>query len=154
YRGLGDIFVFLFFGPIGVAGSYFLMSKGFEWSVLLPASSMGLLSVGVLNVNNMRDHISDKMAGKISLVVKMGFENAKIYHSALILLAFISMTIFVHFNDLPITGYSFLLAAPLFILHLRFVWKTNAPELLDKQLKILALSTLVFCLMGGAGLIL
>lgn len=153
YRGLGDIFVFLFFGPVGVVGSYFLMSKTFDWTILLPASSMGLLSVGVLNVNNMRDHISDKKAGKISLVVKMGFENAKTYHTALITLAFMSMALFVQINQLPLQAFCFLVTLPLFLRHLRFVWDVKEPEKLDKQLKVLALSTLLFCLSAGFGLL-
>lgn len=153
YRGLGDIFVFLFFGPVGVVGAYFLMSKSFDWIVLLPAASMGLLSVGVLNVNNMRDHISDKKAGKISLVVKMGFENAKTYHTALIALAFISMAVFVQVNQLSFKAFSFLITLPLFMRHLQFVWNVQEPEKLDKQLKILALSTLLFCLSAGVGML-
>lgn len=154
YRGLGDLFVFLFFGPVGVVGTYFLMSKNLDWTVFLPANSMGLLSVGVLNVNNMRDHISDAKAGKISIVVRMGFRNAKIYHTVLILLAFESMTLFAWINGLSAAAYSFFLSLPIFLFHLRFVWKTTEAELLDKHLKVLALSTLLFCLVGGLGLIL
>ena len=59
YVGLGDLMVFVFFGIVGVAGTYFLHTNTFHVSILLPASSVGLLSMGVLNLNNMRDHEND-----------------------------------------------------------------------------------------------
>jgi 1,4-dihydroxy-2-naphthoate octaprenyltransferase len=89
YKGLGDLFVFIFFGIVGVEGVFFLHTQAFSVNGLLPASAIGLLSVAVLNLNNMRDHVSDAKAGKNTLVVKMGFENAKRYHAALIILSFL-----------------------------------------------------------------
>jgi 1,4-dihydroxy-2-naphthoate octaprenyltransferase len=68
YRGLGDIFVFLFFGLVGVIGTYFLHTQTFNWDLLLPASAMGLLSTGVLNMNNLRDYEADKNANKNTIV--------------------------------------------------------------------------------------
>ena len=84
YRGLGDLFVFIFFGLISVIGSYFLFTKQLEHFVILPAISVGLLSVGVLNLNNMRDIDSDKLSNKITLAVKLGHKNSKTYHVILI----------------------------------------------------------------------
>ena len=83
------MFVFIFFGIVGVEGVFFLHTQAFSVNGLLPASAIGLLSVAVLNLNNMRDHVSDAKAGKNTLVVKMGFENAKRYHAALIILSFL-----------------------------------------------------------------
>ncbi|NNE77680.1 MAG: 1,4-dihydroxy-2-naphthoate octaprenyltransferase, partial [Pricia sp.] len=79
YKGLGDVFVFLFFGLLAVLGSLFLYTKSLTALSVLPAITIGLLSVGVLNLNNLRDYESDKKAGKNTLIVNMGFYNGKIY---------------------------------------------------------------------------
>ena len=85
YRGMGDLFVFLFFGLLGVLGSKFLYTKSLGWNDVLPAVAIGFLCVAVLNLNNLRDAVSDKKHGKITMVVKMGFDNGKRYHFFLIL---------------------------------------------------------------------
>ncbi|HFS68155.1 MAG TPA: 1,4-dihydroxy-2-naphthoate octaprenyltransferase, partial [Flavobacteriia bacterium] len=77
YSGFGDVFVFLFFGLLSTLGSYFLYTKNLDLKVFYPAISVGLLSVAVLNLNNMRDITNDKKANKNTLVVKMGSKNAK-----------------------------------------------------------------------------
>ena len=64
YLGLGDIFVFVFFGLVSVCGSYFLFTKTFDWDILIPATAVGMLSTAVLNLNNMRDIESDALSGK------------------------------------------------------------------------------------------
>jgi 1,4-dihydroxy-2-naphthoate octaprenyltransferase len=76
YKGLGDLFVLLFFGLVGVGGSYFLYTQVLDWFILLPATGCGLLAVGVLNVNNIRDIKSDEVSGKRSIPVRIGRENA------------------------------------------------------------------------------
>ena len=76
YRGLGDLFCFLFFGWAAVAGTFYLATKSLDFSVLLPASAMGFLSNAVLNINNMRDYENDKASGKNSLVVKIRLKKA------------------------------------------------------------------------------
>ncbi len=70
YVGFGDIMVFIYFGILGVAGTYFLHTHSLHLSVLLPASSVGLFSAGVLNLNNLRDHENDAINGKNTLVVR------------------------------------------------------------------------------------
>src|SRR5680860_1161523 len=80
YSGLGDLFVFIFFGLVGVCGTYFLFTNQFNMELLLPASSIGLLSAGVLNLNNMRDIANDATSGKKTMVVRIGSEKAKLYH--------------------------------------------------------------------------
>jgi 1,4-dihydroxy-2-naphthoate octaprenyltransferase len=93
YSGLGDVAVFIFFGPVAVIGT-FLLCDGFvfewekDWSVLLPASAAGLLSTAVLNTNNIRDIINDKASGKYTIPVKIGLKNARLYHTILIGTAF------------------------------------------------------------------
>ncbi|RUA06965.1 MAG: 1,4-dihydroxy-2-naphthoate octaprenyltransferase, partial [Flavobacteriia bacterium] len=89
YYGMGDLFVFLFFGLLSVCGTYFLYFKNIDLTVFLPAFSIGLLSTGVLNLNNMRDAASDIKAGKNTLVVKIGNVAAKRYHYFLLTGAFI-----------------------------------------------------------------
>lgn len=147
YQGFGDIFVFLFFGLLGVLGSMFLYTKSLDIYSLLPAISIGLLCVGVLNLNNLRDLISDKKSGKNTLVVKMGFENGKKYHTSLILIAFSCFLGYVLIGKLLLVQ-SFCLVAfvPIFI-HLRTVWITKEPVALDGELKKLALSTFLLSLL-------
>ncbi len=65
YRGLGDIAVFIFFGLLGVLGTYYLHVQQLSWLPLLPAAACGLLATAVLNVNNVRDIESDARNGKI-----------------------------------------------------------------------------------------
>ncbi|MDX2001267.1 MAG: 1,4-dihydroxy-2-naphthoate polyprenyltransferase [Chitinophagales bacterium] len=153
YRGLGDIFVFLFFGLVGVLGSYYLFVQSFDWTICLPAAAMGFLSTGVLNMNNMRDHVSDEQAGKITLVVRMGFQTAKIYQVGLVLSAITCAILFtaIHFQQL--WQYLFLLILPLLGKHIQTVVTAQEPILLDKQLKVLAISTLLFSILFGIGLL-
>ena len=89
YSGFGDIFVFVFFGLLSVVGSNFLFTKEIDFTIFLPAFSIGLLSTSVLNLNNMRDRENDQRANKNTLVVKIGAELAKYYHYFLIITAFL-----------------------------------------------------------------
>ncbi|PZR03873.1 MAG: 1,4-dihydroxy-2-naphthoate octaprenyltransferase, partial [Flavobacterium psychrophilum] len=94
YRGLGDLFVFIFFGLVSVIGCYFLFAKQIDILVILPAITVGLLSVAVLNLNNMRDQVSDALSGKNTIVVKMGAKNAKLYHYTVIVTALVLTLVF------------------------------------------------------------
>ena len=141
YMGLGDVFVFLFFGLLGVLGSMFLYTKMLSWVSVLPSITIGLLCVGVLNLNNLRDVVSDQKHGKNTLVVKMGFKNGKIYHLLLLTTAFICIMAFTWLERIAVSHSFYLLAyLPIFI-HLRKVMLTQEPVKLDKELKKLALST-------------
>jgi 1,4-dihydroxy-2-naphthoate octaprenyltransferase len=154
YKGLGDLFVFLFFGVVGVYGCYFLYSLEWNWEVLLPSFTIGLLSAGVLNLNNMRDRAADERAGKNTLVVKMGAENAKKYHYILIIAAVFSI---VMFSALTFTGIDDLLYFFAFIpilSHLKRVMENVNQEQLDPELKKLALSTFLLAVLFGLGQIL
>ena len=154
YSGLGDLYVFLFFGLLSVCGSYFLYAKSIDYTVFLPAFSVGLLSVGVLNLNNMRDRESDERSGKITLVVRIGGEFARYYHYYLIgaSLLFALMYVSLRFNS--VYQFLFLIAyIPLFA-HLFRVYKTKDPKELDPELKKLALGTFLFAVLFGLGQIL
>ncbi len=140
YRGLGDVFVFIFFGILSVMGCMFLYTKFLTWLSVLPAIAIGLLSTGVLNLNNLRDYNSDKKAGKNTLVVKMGFSRGKKYHYILLLFALISVIIFCAIAFENWTAILPLFAFVPIVIHLRKVYKTTKPELFDPELKKLALS--------------
>ncbi|SDL87096.1 1,4-dihydroxy-2-naphthoate octaprenyltransferase [Kriegella aquimaris] len=147
YRGLGDVFVFLFFGLLAVLGSMFLFTKNIVPPAILPAITIGLLSVGVLNLNNLRDHVSDKISGKNTLVVLMGFSNGKKYHTLLLIVGFLSMLTFIILSFKTWKQFIPLIAFVPIFLHLIKVWKTKIPVLLDSELKKLALSTFLMALL-------
>ena len=130
YRGLGDLYCFLFFGLAAVAGTFYLATKSLDFSVILPASAMGFLSNAVLNINNMRDYENDKVSGKNSLVVKLGLKKAFIYHCLLIGGAFACLTVYLVLHHAAWYSYLFLLLSLLFIKDLVAIKKTK-PELLD-----------------------
>ena len=130
YRGLGDLYCFLFFGWAAVAGTYYLATKNLNFSVLLPASALGFFSNAVLNINNMRDYENDKASGKNSLVVKLGLKKAFVYHCLLIGGAFVCLTIYLVLHQAAWFSYLFLLLSILFIKDLIAIKKTK-PESLD-----------------------
>ena len=130
YRGLGDLFCFLFFGWAAVAGTYYLSAPWFDFSVFLPATAMGFLSNAVLNINNMRDVENDRASGKNSIVVKLGLKKAFVYHCLLIGGAFVCLTVYLVLHQAAWYSYLFLLLTILFIRDLIAIKKTK-PELLD-----------------------
>jgi 1,4-dihydroxy-2-naphthoate octaprenyltransferase len=141
YKGLGDLFVFIFFGLLSVLGSMFLYTKFLMAMAILPAASIGFLSTAVLNLNNLRDIESDKKANKNTFVVNIGRSKGKAYHYTLIILAFIFMLIFIgnHFYSWK-SAICLIAFVPLFI-HLRSVKKIENPHNFDPELKKVALST-------------
>ena len=152
YAGWGDLSVFLFFGLAGVVGTYYLHTQHFEVGLLLPAAAFGLLSAGVLNVNNLRDIRNDKASGKITQAVRMGFEGAKGYHGILVVggISFLMLFTALHFRGMSQWG--FLLTTPLLAAHLRQVLNTRDPATLDPQLKKLALGTFATAIAFAIGL--
>lgn len=152
YSGLGDLFVFLFFGLTGVLGTFFLHTHNLPLEIILPASSVGLMSVAVLNLNNMRDRENDKASGKNTLVVKLGIENAKIYHIVILILSVILSIIFTVINYAHPIQLLFLVVVPILASNIKIVWNHTLPASLDKELKKIALGTLMFSLTFGIGL--
>jgi 1,4-dihydroxy-2-naphthoate octaprenyltransferase len=145
YSGFGDLFVFIFFGLVSVIGSNFLFTHFIDWKLFLPATAIGLLSVAVLNLNNMRDIENDKIAGKNTLVVKMGFENAKKYHYFLIISATVLFMIFEVLLNLSSLVVIFCFV--LFTNHIFFVKKNTIPKEFDSQLKVVALGTFIISIL-------
>ena len=151
YHGMGDLFVFLFFGITGVVGTYYLHTLTLAWEVFLAGAAVGFLSAGVLNLNNMRDRISDSKAGKNTLVVKIGGRAAKAYHAFLIIGAILSTAAFILLFELGVWSWIFLATSPLLASNLVRVFKNKEPRSLDPLLKQLALTTLLFVLLLGVG---
>lgn len=151
YEGLGDLSVLIFFGWVGVLGSYYLHTKSLDWSLLLPASSCGLFAVGVLNINNIRDIESDKQTGKQSIPVRIGREKAVIYHWGLLIVGMFCSIIYLFLHLGSVTQWLFILSFPLFIRNGLAVSRLTNPHELDPYLKQMALSTLFFVLLFGIG---
>lgn len=152
YRGLGDIFVFLFFGLVPVTGGYFVSAQVLEPTTLIPGAAIGLFSVGVLNVNNLRDMKSD--AGtRITVPLKLGEHKAKNYHTILIAGGWILMLLFTILFTHGWLPYLYSATLPLYIKHLSGVWKHSGREL-DPMLPLLVISTFIFALLAGTGYIL
>ena len=147
YRGLGDLFVFLFFGLLSVLGSLFLYTQQWHSTALLPAFTIGALSTAVLNLNNLRDSESDRKSGKNTLVVQMGYQGGVRYHFALCLLAFLSLGWFVLLQPEPFPTAWALLPFLAIGIHLGVVYRTKDPSRLDPELKKLALSTFFIALL-------
>tara|TARA_Y100000780_G_scaffold84215_1_gene76037 strand:- start:90230 stop:91138 length:909 start_codon:yes stop_codon:yes gene_type:complete len=141
YQGLGDVFVFIFFGLVSVLGSMFLYLKFIDLFAVLPAIAIGLLSVGVLNLNNMRDIKSDTAVGKNTLAVKMGLSKAKKYHYTILVVSFLCLFYFLFTTNASQLRYVSLVGYLPILVHLKKVALTNKAAELDPELKKLALST-------------
>jgi 1,4-dihydroxy-2-naphthoate octaprenyltransferase len=163
YRGYGDVFVFIFFGIVSTLGVNFMFLKELDWLLFLPATAIGFLSVGVLNLNNMRDEESDRKSNKNTIVVKNGGAWAKKYHFILIVSAMVLMLAFALIFDFSYRDqnpdsfnfdiYFFLLAYFPIIAHLKRVAINKEPKLLDPELKKLALSTFFLSILLSLSLI-
>ena len=156
YLGLGDLMVFIFFGLVSVCGSYFLFTKSFEWDVLIPAAAVGLMSAAVLNLNNMRDIESDRLSGKKSLALRLGFRSAMIYEMVLLQLPIILILVFLMMNGLHTQGnyYAFIvmiLLLPLVGLR-RKIMAVKEPRELDPFLKQVGIITLMMAVLLAFGL--
>ncbi len=153
YKGYGDIFVFIFFGLVSTFGVYFMFSKEIDWLLLLPATAIGFLSVGVLNLNNMRDEESDRKVGKNTVVVKIGSANAKKYHFFLVISAMLLILIFAFLNEFHFDQYIFVVAYFPLVGHLLTVYRNKEPKNLDPELKKLAISTFLLSVLLALALI-
>lgn len=154
YSGFGDVFVFIFFGLLAVVGTYFLYTKQLNFTIFLPAITVGLLSTAVLNLNNMRDRKNDAVSGKNTLVVKMGAVSAKMYHYFLIIVSFIVALLYTVIKFKSPYQFLFVIAYIPLLKHLFFVYKNKEEALLDGELKKVALSTFLFSILFGLGQIL
>jgi len=153
YYGYGDLLVFIFFGLVSTLGTYFLIAKTIDWELVLPATAIGLLSVAVLNLNNMRDEASDKKSGKNTIVVKIGGEKARQYHYFLVFTAMLLTICFGLVKDFELDQYIFIAAFFPIASHLLRVKKIKEAKDLDPELKKLALSTFLLSILISLSLI-
>lgn len=150
YNAMGDLFVFIFFGMVGVIGTSFLYTHAFRWAFVLPAITIGGLSTGVLNLNNMRDIENDLASNKITLAIKLGLANAKIYHLLLVVLSLLSLLLFTyltHTHANLVVSYLYVLSYPIFIIHLVKVYKTTEHKDFNPLLPMLAISTFLLSIL-------
>lgn len=153
YAGFGDVSVFVFFGLVGVLGTYFLQAQTLRLALLLPAAALGLLSAGVLNVNNIRDLNSDAATGKRTIPVRLGPRRARVYHALLLVGAVgcvgaytLLMRDFHH-----VRAWVWAPVAPLLARNARGVWQARTAAETDPYLKRLALTTLLFVALFAVG---
>ena len=150
YMGLGDISVLIFFGWLSVIGTYYLQANAFNIVTLLPATACGLLSVAVLNINNMRDLENDIQAGKNTLAVRLGASGSRIYHTCVIAIAIICLIAFTLIYMHRWTAWLFLLAVPMLLLHIKRVNADLSGEamrpLLEHMVKAALLTNILFSL--------
>ncbi len=150
YRGMGDLYVFLFFGLLSVLGSYFVVAHEVKsWLLLLPAAAIGLFSVGVLNINNIRDMNSD-CGTRRTIPLRIGGRNARIYQSILIALGWAAMMLYTALRCFDPFHYLFVLTLPLYIVHLTGLWRNEGAGL-DKYLPLLVMSTFAFAILSAVG---
>lgn len=154
YIGLGDLFVFLFFGILPVPGVFYLNAGFLPPLVFLPAISIGLFSTGVLNLNNMRDIANDRQSGKITIPVRIGPKKSRFYHQALISGGWLAAVIYTLLQEQSAWQWLYLLTLPLYLKDTRQITQIKNDRQLDPFLKRLALSTLAFTLLFIIGLIL
>lgn len=150
YRGLGDVFVFIFFGLVSVLGGYYVAARELPPLImLLPASAIGCFSVGVLNVNNIRDMKTDAV-NRVTVAIKLGMKGARIYQTILVTLSWALILVFCAVYDSAPGHFLFLITLPLYIKHLQGVW-TRSERALDPMLPILVISTFFLSILAGAG---
>ena len=151
YRAKGDIYVFLFFGLVSVMGAYFVCTKGvgLHWKLLLPAAGVGCFSVGVLNVNNIRDMKTDA-ANRVTVAIKLGTHKARIYQTVLIGLGWVCMAAYCLLCWPFAWHWMWVVTLPLYIVHLKGIW-TREDRALDPMLPLLVMSTFALSLLFGLG---
>ena len=152
YRGLGDLYVFLFFGIVTVCGAYFLCAHEIPTPlILLPAAAIGCFSVAVLNVNNIRDMKSDA-ATRTTVAIRLGGRRARIYQTVLIVAGWAFMTAYCLLRIFSPWHFLYVLTLPLYVKHLHGVW-TREDRALDPMLPSLVMSTFLFSLLAGFGFV-
>lgn len=153
YRAMGDLFVFIFFGPVGVIGTFFLHTGFFRMDTILPSITAGLLSVAVLNLNNMRDSENDLRHGKITLAILLGNRRSRFYHLLLISVSIITSILFAFLNNLETFKYFYLITFIPLLNSLTVVLKYTDHAVLDPELKKTAVTNLLHSIIFGVMLL-
>lgn len=151
YKGMGDLFVLIFFGWMGTAGTFYLHANELPWEIMLPATSIGFIAVAVLNLNNMRDRISDQKVGKRTLAVMLGEKKAKIYHATTLFSAVFLSVVYISVRPTGVWQNLYLIVVPIFVVQIKKVMQNTEPKELDPMLKQTAISALLYSLLFGVG---
>jgi len=154
YYGMGDLFVLIFFGFVAVIGGAYLYTKQIDFTLIYPALSVGLLSVAVLNLNNMRDMDSDTKSNKNTIPVKLGLDNAKKYHILLIVFPFFFSQAYIFHHLHSYMQWLFILPYIILIMHVMRIINTHNLKDFDQELKKVAILTFLYALFFGLGMIL
>ncbi|MDQ0781914.1 1,4-dihydroxy-2-naphthoate octaprenyltransferase [Chryseobacterium sp. W4I1] len=156
YMGLGDLFVFVFFGLVSVCGSYFLFTKTFSWDMLLPGTAVGMMSMAVLNLNNMRDIESDRLSGKNSFALRIGFKSAMIYEMILLQLPLVLILIFLALNGFIQSQNYYVFIVMILLIPFaklrRKIMSVKEPKELDPFLKQVGILTFTMAVLTAIGL--
>ncbi len=149
YRGLGDLLVLLYFGPIPVGGTYYLLTKTLSPLILLAGFIPSLFSVAILTINNLRDYETDKMAGKRTLAVRFGKKFAQIEYFLTLFAALLIPLILIAVTRKHLFSLSAYVVLPLLKPCFDAVKDNDDPERLNRALAqtsaVLFLFTLFFC---------
>ena len=153
YMGLGDISVLVFFGLLGVGGTYYLQTHSIDSHIILPAIGSGLLASAVLNINNLRDIEQDAKAGKNTLAVRLGAYKGRVYHCILLSVAALCYLAFALATAISWTNYLFVLAMPLLAKHAIFVYHSQQPSELRPMLAQMSMISLLINILFSLGLL-
>ena len=153
YMGLGDISVLVFFGLLGVGGTYYLQTHSIDSHIILPAIGSGLLASAVLNINNLRDIEQDAKAGKNTLAVRLGAYKGRVYHCILLSMAALCYLAFAVATAISWTNYLFVLAMPLLAKHAIFVYRSQQPSELRPMLAQMSMISLLINILFSLGLL-
>ena len=153
YEGLGELFVFLFFGIVAVAGSYFVQVQELPWQAFVCAVPVGLLASAILVVNNVRDIDTDRRAGKRTLAVRLGRARTRALYGLMLAGAFLAAPLPWAFGSMTAWLLLTWLALPLAAGVLRTVRTRSDGPALNRALARTGLLQLVFCLLFAAGII-
>ena len=153
YMGLGDISVLVFFGLLGVGGTYYLQTHSIDSHIILPAIGSGLLASAVLNINNLRDIEQDAKASKNTLAVRLGAYKGRVYHCILLSVAALCYLAFAAVTAISWTNYLFVLAMPLLAKHAIFVYRSQQPSELRPMLAQMSMISLLINILFSLGLL-
>jgi 1,4-dihydroxy-2-naphthoate octaprenyltransferase len=152
YEGLGEVFVFLFFGVAAVAGSYFAQTEHWAWQAFALSASVGLLAAAVLVVNNVRDMDTDRRAGKRTLAVRLGRDRTRVLYAAMLAVAYLAVLSVV--GSLTAGVLLPWLTAPLALRLVAIVREHSDGPTLNAALARTAMLELAFCVLLSAGILL
>jgi 1,4-dihydroxy-2-naphthoate octaprenyltransferase len=153
YEGLGEVFVFLFFGIVAVTGSYFVQRRGLPWQAFALSVPVGLLIAAILVVNNIRDIDTDRRAGKRTLAVRLGRERTRVLFAAMVAAAFVTSWLPWVAGSLSPWLFVTAASAPLAVGVVRVVRTHSDGPSLNRALAETARLALVFCVLLCAGVL-